>query len=109
MKRGVTKAGPFWRALVICLFGAFVCTPASALDPNWQISQYAHTAWRVQDGVFSGFPRTRRPQMAIYGSVRKSGSSASMAFDLFPGLRREASISPTQPSRSIISGPADLT
>jgi len=27
-----------------------------ALDSNKQISQYAHTAWRLQDGIFSGSP-----------------------------------------------------
>jgi signal transduction histidine kinase/ligand-binding sensor domain-containing protein len=27
-----------------------------ALDPNRQISQYAHTAWRLQEGVFNGAP-----------------------------------------------------
>src|SRR5882762_4252951 len=34
----------------------FLTIPASALDPNRRISQYAHTAWRVQDGAFSGTP-----------------------------------------------------
>jgi len=29
---------------------------AAALDPQWAISQYGHTAWRVQDGVFNGTP-----------------------------------------------------
>jgi ligand-binding sensor domain-containing protein len=29
---------------------------AHALDPSKRISQYAHTAWRVQDGAFSGAP-----------------------------------------------------
>src|SRR3984885_6837716 len=28
----------------------------SALDPTKWISQYAHTAWRMQDGVFNGAP-----------------------------------------------------
>ncbi len=27
-----------------------------AVDPNKQISQYGHTAWRIQDGVFNGAP-----------------------------------------------------
>ena len=27
-----------------------------AVDPAAHISQYAHTAWRVQDGIFSGTP-----------------------------------------------------
>ena len=29
---------------------------ANALDPDKRISQYAHTAWRVQDGALSGTP-----------------------------------------------------
>ena len=31
---------------------------ARALDPGKRISQYAHTAWRLQDGAFSGAPNT---------------------------------------------------
>ena len=30
------------------------CTCASALDPSLDISQYAHTAWRVRDGFVKG-------------------------------------------------------
>jgi ligand-binding sensor domain-containing protein len=30
---------------------------AWAVDPNAHISQYAHSAWLVRDGVFSGIPR----------------------------------------------------
>jgi ligand-binding sensor domain-containing protein len=29
---------------------------AQALDPSAHISQYAHTAWRIQDGFFTGTP-----------------------------------------------------
>ena len=28
--------------------------PAEALDPNIDVSQYAHAAWLVQDGYFNG-------------------------------------------------------
>ena len=42
---------PFWLGLL--LFGV---NPANALDPERLISQYAHTAWRIEDGVFSGAP-----------------------------------------------------
>ena len=45
----------------VWLIPAFVCVfPMSvwALDPNRQISQYAHAAWRIQDGLFSSGPRT---------------------------------------------------
>ena len=30
---------------------------ANALDPNRRISQYTHTAWRIQDGFFTGTPQ----------------------------------------------------
>ncbi len=29
----------------------------SALDPSRQVSQYAHTAWRIADGFFNGTPQ----------------------------------------------------
>jgi signal transduction histidine kinase/streptogramin lyase len=37
-------------ALLLIPFGAM------AVDPARHISQYGHTAWRIQDGVFSGAP-----------------------------------------------------
>ena len=30
--------------------------PATALDPHTRITQYFHTAWRVQDGAFDAAP-----------------------------------------------------
>lgn len=33
-----------------------LATPAFGLDPERQISQYGHTAWRTRDGVFAGSP-----------------------------------------------------
>src|SRR5208337_3100078 len=30
------------------------CACASALDPSLDISQYAHTAWKIRDGLFKG-------------------------------------------------------
>ena len=30
--------------------------PAPALDPNTRITQYRHSAWRVQDGAFESAP-----------------------------------------------------
>jgi signal transduction histidine kinase/ligand-binding sensor domain-containing protein len=30
--------------------------PAAAVDPERRISQYGHTAWRIQDGFFNGVP-----------------------------------------------------
>jgi signal transduction histidine kinase/ligand-binding sensor domain-containing protein len=36
-------------SVILCL-----STSTSALDPNRRISQYGHTAWRVQDGAIAG-------------------------------------------------------
>jgi ligand-binding sensor domain-containing protein len=41
--------------LCILLF-LFAVNSVWAVDPTRHISQYAHTAWRIQDGVFSGAP-----------------------------------------------------
>jgi signal transduction histidine kinase/ligand-binding sensor domain-containing protein len=43
--------------LLWALFAFLAPNPARAVDPNNHISQYAHTAWRVQDGIFGGTPR----------------------------------------------------
>jgi signal transduction histidine kinase/ligand-binding sensor domain-containing protein len=45
------------RTLLIWISLAFLTISAAALDPNRQISQYAHTAWRIQDGFFTGTPQ----------------------------------------------------
>jgi PAS domain S-box-containing protein len=34
----------------------FTISPVAALDTSRQISQYGHTAWRIEDGVFAGTP-----------------------------------------------------
>jgi PAS domain S-box-containing protein len=34
----------------------FTPSPVDALDTSRQISQYGHTAWRIEDGVFAGAP-----------------------------------------------------
>src|ERR1700743_2664624 len=33
---------------------SLICSPAFALNPNRHVSQYAHTAWRIQEGFFNG-------------------------------------------------------
>jgi signal transduction histidine kinase/ligand-binding sensor domain-containing protein len=44
------------RSLAVCLTLLLTTCSARAVDPNQRISQYGHTAWRIQDGVFSGTP-----------------------------------------------------
>jgi signal transduction histidine kinase/ligand-binding sensor domain-containing protein len=43
----------------VCVFLLSMLVPisAQALDPNLKISQYAHTAWLIQDGYLSGAAR----------------------------------------------------
>jgi PAS domain S-box-containing protein len=45
------------RLLLFCfVFFFFTPSPVHALDTSRQISQYGHTAWRIEDGVFAGAP-----------------------------------------------------
>jgi ligand-binding sensor domain-containing protein/signal transduction histidine kinase len=49
---------PVSRGVIILAFVALiVCSSALALAPDRRISQYAHTAWRIQDGFFRGAPQ----------------------------------------------------
>jgi signal transduction histidine kinase/ligand-binding sensor domain-containing protein len=47
--------------ILLCLTVFYVYSAGTvvALDPHRRISQYAHTAWRSQDGVVRGFPMTQ--------------------------------------------------
>ena len=42
--------------VALILFAVLGIVPARALNPNLQISQYSHTAWRLQDGVLPSLP-----------------------------------------------------
>ena len=44
------------RHFLSLLLFLFAVSSLWAVDPSRHISQYAHTAWRIQDGVFSGTP-----------------------------------------------------
>src|SRR5271168_1085133 len=45
------------RSLLFCFVLFFITiSPVAALDTSRQISQYGHTAWRIEDGVFAGAP-----------------------------------------------------
>lgn len=47
----------FSRSVPLCILWLFFTVgSALAVDPNRHISQYGHTAWRMQDGVFNGTP-----------------------------------------------------
>jgi signal transduction histidine kinase/ligand-binding sensor domain-containing protein len=55
--KGETSTTHLRLPLLWLLISLFVSSPARAVDPNNHISQYAHTAWRIQDGMFDGNPR----------------------------------------------------
>jgi PAS domain S-box-containing protein len=45
------------RMLLFCfVFVFFAISPVGALDTSRQLTQYGHTAWRIEDGVFAGTP-----------------------------------------------------
>jgi signal transduction histidine kinase len=51
-----TKLGAPGMLLLCFVFFLLTISPARALDTSRQLSQYGHTAWRVEDGVFAGAP-----------------------------------------------------
>jgi signal transduction histidine kinase/ligand-binding sensor domain-containing protein len=54
--RGTAGRDPLSRVPAFWLSIVLLCSPALALAPGRKISQYAHTAWRNQDGAFSSTP-----------------------------------------------------
>src|ERR1700687_5997247 len=50
------KLGTPRRFLFCFVLFFFAISPVGALDTSRQISQYGHTAWRIEDGVFAGAP-----------------------------------------------------
>ena len=62
-----TKKLNVQRSLSVCLLLCFFAVNSVwAVDPSLHISQYAHTAWRIQDGVFSGSPNAITQTMDGY-------------------------------------------
>jgi signal transduction histidine kinase/ligand-binding sensor domain-containing protein len=53
--------------------------PAAALDPQRHISQYGHTAWRIQDGFFDGANYTMA--QTADGYLWLGGASGLVRFD----------------------------
>lgn len=59
MRRRATHfATAFSHSLASFFLLVLVAVSSRALDPDLNVSQYAHTTWRVQDGYFSSAPRT---------------------------------------------------
>ena len=51
------RMGLCWHGVVL-LQAMLFCQAAAALNPKVQISQYGHTAWRMQDGIFASKPNS---------------------------------------------------
>src|ERR1700687_2469104 len=52
-----TVKGATPRLFLLCfVLFFFTISPVAALDTSRRISQYGHTAWRIEDGVFAGAP-----------------------------------------------------
>src|SRR6266576_4651440 len=68
------------RSFLVCVLSVWLTLSAAhALDPNKRLTQYAHTAWRIQDGFFPNTPfwvsQTRD------GYLWVGGASGALRFD----------------------------
>src|SRR5262245_45679800 len=50
-KRVGIKREHIWRFLSLCYFCVFLCPIGFALDRDWTITEFHHTAWTVKDGA----------------------------------------------------------
>ena len=56
VREGIGRAR-FPRSLLVCLLSLLLAlSAAQALDPSKRLTQYAHTAWQMQDGFFPNTP-----------------------------------------------------
>ncbi|HEY2470468.1 MAG TPA: two-component regulator propeller domain-containing protein [Terracidiphilus sp.] len=58
MRTSLTEAAKlnYLLSIPLCLLLLLAGESCLAVDPNKQMTQYAHTAWRIQDGFFNGVP-----------------------------------------------------
>ncbi len=68
------------RSFLVCVLLLWLTLSAAhALDPNKRLTQYAHTAWRIQDGFFPNTPFWISETKDGYLLV--GGSSGALRFD----------------------------
>jgi PAS domain S-box-containing protein len=68
------------RSLLVCVLSLWLTLGAAhALDPNKRITQYAHTAWRIQDGFLPNTPFWIF--QAKDGYLWVGGNSSALRFD----------------------------
>ena len=62
-------------SLVLAVIFLACCPYASALDPDLDISQYAHTSWKIRDGFAKGeiFAMAQTPDGYIWIGTRSGG------------------------------------
>src|SRR6202167_3607242 len=68
------------RSFLVCLLSLWLTLSAAhSLDPNKRLTQYAHTAWRIQDGFLPNTPfwitQTKDGYLAV------GGNSGALRFD----------------------------
>jgi PAS domain S-box-containing protein len=57
MCTSIARAFHVSRSFLVCVLSLWLALSAAhALDPNKRLTQYAHTAWRIQDGFFPTNP-----------------------------------------------------
>jgi PAS domain S-box-containing protein len=70
----------FLRTVLVCaLLLCLTLNAAHALDPNKRLTQYAHTAWRIQDGFFPNTPYWI--SQTTDGYLWVGGASGALRFD----------------------------
>jgi PAS domain S-box-containing protein len=68
------------RSFLVCALSLWLASSAAhALDPNKRLTQYAHTAWRIQDGFFPNTPYWISQTKDGYLWV--GGTSGALRFD----------------------------
>jgi PAS domain S-box-containing protein len=68
------------RPFLFCVLSLWLTSiSAHALDPNKHLTQYAHTAWRIQDGFFPNTPS--RISQTKDGYLWVGGNSGALRFD----------------------------
>jgi signal transduction histidine kinase/ligand-binding sensor domain-containing protein len=68
------------RSCLVCVLSLWLTSSAAqALDPNKRLTQYAHTAWRIQDGFLPNTPFWITQTKDGYLSV--GGNSGALRFD----------------------------
>jgi PAS domain S-box-containing protein len=68
------------RSFLVCVLSLWLTLSAAhALDPNKRLTQYAHTAWRIQDGFFPNTPSWISQTKDGYLWV--GGNSGALRFD----------------------------